>query len=175
MLSGIFPRQAGGLLKLRYSWEIIKCFCSLTLWAFLVWRLRSWSSVSLWIFSRLNPLHMWGFPLSNTLLLASDLVIVVCDEFSAKSSWFCDSLIIWAGWLSCSAYARIFQVLWQSKAVLMDLQLLQHLSQTLLKSLQVILAPGHSFAFSSFSPSLSLFRPGRLPKWIEALPWLVFN
>lgn len=46
---------------------------------------------------------MWDhFSTYSVLLLVSGLVIIVCDEFSANSSWFCYSLIIWGSWFSSS-------------------------------------------------------------------------
>lgn len=113
-----FELQAGGLLELRCSWEIVKHSCSWIFWIFFIWKLLNWSSVSVIILQQTKQLEKWDqFITCNVLLLVSDLVIIVFDEFSANSSWFSYSLIIWGSWLSSSGSARIFYMFWKSKEV----------------------------------------------------------
>lgn len=113
-----FELQAGGLLELRCSWAIVKHSCSWIFWIFYIWKLLNWSSVSVIILQQTKQLETWDqFFTYSVLLLVSGLDIIVFDEFSANSSWFSYSLIIWGSWHSSSGSARIFYVFWKTKEV----------------------------------------------------------
>lgn len=83
----MFELQAGELLDVRSCWEIIKHHCSLVLHTFFCLKIAMQklflckSSTDYTVGYVKLVIHFWV-----ALFLVSDLVIIICGEFTANSS-----------------------------------------------------------------------------------------